>query len=211
MRSEVNAISAGSLGAGWESKGYFGGGNVEEILDSLSGQAAIIAGSAKGVFDEVEAATAILQRVNIFAVNDVGVILPHVDHFVSLHTPKLVHWVELRRDETSAGYGNRDFRVHDGGLYDKREWYQWKALTPTMSLSGMFAAQIAYLMGCHLIVLCGVPCDSTPRYWETGTSTKNTGYQNSQRQIREEMAYKPNFKSRVRSMSGWSREFFGTL
>ena len=84
----------------------------------------------------------------IFAVNDVGCYLAHVDHWVSLHTPRLDHWVEVRRDPTSRPMGNLDFHVHDAGLYGARTWYQWTGLTPLMALSGMFAAQVAYLMGC---------------------------------------------------------------
>lgn len=196
--------------ATWTAKGYCGAGNVADLLGSLHSRAAIVAGSGRGVFDEVADATRRLGNPVVFAVNDVAVLLPHVDHFVSLHTPKLDLWVELRRDPTSKGYGNRDFQVHDGGLYGDRPWHQWTGLTPMMALSGYFAAQIAYLMGCELIVLCGCPGDKTPCFWQH--ESINPAYsQVSQGQIRAEMGYKPHFKKVVRSMSGWSREYFGGL
>jgi hypothetical protein len=193
----------------WWNKGYTGAGNVEVLLDSLTGPA-IVAGNARGVFEDVEKACAELGDLAVvYAANDVGVYLPRVDHLVSLHGPKLAHWVALRRDDTSRPNGNNDFKVHDAGFHGKADWYQWKDLTPVMSLSGYFAAQIAYLMGCSPIVLCGCPGDATPRFWER--TCTNPGYVQSQQSIREEMGYKPEFKKAVRSMSGWSREFFGGL
>jgi len=209
MRSQVTAQSYGSRGASWESKGYSGAGNVEGLIDSLHGRPAIVAGSGKGVFDEVDfAVNRFRDRMPlVFAVNDVGVLLPRVDHLVSLHTPKLDLWAELRRDPTSSGYGNRDFHVHDAGLYGDREWYQWKNLVPTMALSGMFAAQVAYLMGCEPIILCGCPNDNTPRFWERECG--NFDYSRVQQQVKEEMGFKPDFKRVVRAMGGWSRDFFG--
>lgn len=203
------ADSYARLAATWESKGYAGAGNVAGLIDSLRGRPAVVVGGARGCFEEAERAISALHEPVVFAVNDAAVLLPHLDHIVSLHTPKLYHWVELRADVTSGGYGNRDFKVHDGGLYGQEGHYQWTGLTPMMALSGYFAMQIAYLMGCDPIVLAGCPGDSTPRYWETA-STK-TYAQVSNTQIVEEMGYKPEFKKVVRSMSGWSKEFFGGL
>ena len=194
----------------WEHKGYTGGGNVAGLLDSLSGRPAIIAGNARGVFEEVERARQHLgEMVVTYGVNDVAVYLSRLDHMVSLHTTKLVLWAELRRDGYSRPTGNVNFQLHDAGLMGPHLWNQWKDLTPTMSLSGMFAAQIAYLMGCSPIVLCGCPTDGTPRFWEL--QSDNHDYTRSQKTIMDEMSFKPDFKAAVRSMSGWSREYFGSL
>jgi hypothetical protein len=149
-----------------------------------------------------------MGRPIIYAANDVGVYLPHVDHMVSLHTPKLDHWVGLRRDATSKGYGNKDFRVHDGGLYDEREWHQWTGLTPIMALSGLFSAQIAWLMGCSPIVLCGCPTDDTPCFWQYD-GIANVAYVRVQGQFKAEVDRNPEFKKALRSMSGWSKEYVG--
>jgi len=191
----------------WESGGYTGEGS-EALLGELRGQPAIVAGNAKGVFEEVEAAKSILGRCVQFAANDIGVYLSHVDHMVSLHTPKLDHWTGLRRDATSKGYGNKDFRVHDGGLYGEREWHQWTGLTPIMALSGLFAAQIAWLMGCSPIVLCGCPTDTSPCFWQSN-DTLNGGYRKVQSQFKAEVNRNPEFKAALRSMSGWTKEFLG--
>ena len=199
------------MGKSWESKGYVGEGNTAGLLDSLSGRPAIVAGSGKGVFEEVQRTTRIMREPVIFAVNDVGVLLPHIDHFVSHHTPRLVHWVNIRRDPTGGSYGNTDFNVHDSGLYGAADWCQWTGLTPKMSLSGLFAAQIAYLMGCVPIVLAGCPTDDTPRFWETEYKTCNVGYEKTQKTFQQELYFKPEFKRVLRSMSGWSKEFLGGI
>ena len=189
----------------WEFAGYAGEGS-EELLGELRGQPAIIAGNAKGVFEEVSTAQSAMGRPVIFAANDVGVYLPHIDHLVSLHAPKLDHWVGLRRDETSKGYGNKNFRVHDAGLFGEREWHQWTGLTPMMALSGLFACQIAWLMGCRPIVLCGCPTDSTPCFWQPD-STVNGGYPKVQSQFKAEVDRNPEMKKTLRSMSGWTKDY----
>lgn len=202
----VHVENAALRGAKWFHKGYCGQGNVEHLLDSCLGRTAVIVGSAQGVFEEYEQHR---HGALVFAVNDIGMYLPQVDHWVAMHTPKLDHWVALRRDITAKPCGNLDFRVHDGGLYGERDWYQWRALTPTMSYSGMFAAQIAYLMGCEPIVLCGIPQDSTARFFER-EARKDGAYANGQQQIKEECAFKPEFKKAIRSCSGWTRDYFGS-
>ncbi len=204
--AEIVTESYGTTGADWLYRGYCGQGNVVELLDSLSGRTAVICGGAQGVFQEV--APYEKADVVIFAANDVGMYLPRLDHWVSLHTPRLDHWVAVRRDQSGAPMGNMDFRVHDAGLHGVRDWYQWKNLRPVMALSGMFAAQVAWLMGCAKIILCGCPNDATPRFFETQARSRDA-YVNVQRQIKDEMAFKPDFKAAIRSCSGWSREFFG--
>jgi hypothetical protein len=181
------------------------------LLDSSPGKPAIVAGNGRGVFDEVNAArTALGPLAVIYAANDVGVYLPHVDHFCSLHATKLDLWVALRRDAYCRPAGNAEFREHDTGLMGAREErYQWKGLTPTLPLSGLFAAQIAYLMGCSPVVLCGCPCDDTPCFFQAECT--NRGYKESQATLKAEMDFKPEFKKAMRSMSGWSKEFLGGI
>jgi hypothetical protein len=58
------------------------------------------------------------------------------------------------------------------------------------------------------VVLCGIPQDETPPFY-VPSGRKDGAYKNGQSQIKEEMAFKPEFKAALRSMSGWTREFFG--
>jgi len=195
----------------WSKKGYSGESTgVEELIDSALGIPAIVAGSGRGVFEEVGQAQSDLGRFIVFACNDVSVFVPRLDHMVSLHTPKLAMWAYLRRDPTSKGYGNKDFRVHDAGLYGVELWHQWKGLKPLMALSGLFAAQIAYLLGCDPIVLCGVPCDNTPTFWQLD-GFDNPHYAKHSRMLLDECDRVPEFRRSLRSMSGLSQMWLGKL
>lgn len=212
----INAASMGNYGAAWECGKYSGSGNVKELLGSLAGRTAIVAGNAQGVFQEV--ADVVADDVVVFAANDVGVYLPRVDHMVSLHIPKLAHWLDLR----IGGEGRfvKGTKVHTNnhtGAIHQSFLYYWAGLTPTFALSGYFAMQIAYLMGCERIILCGCPGDLTPRFFELESRKDNFGYGNGTKnadkgvktQVTNEMFRVPEFKAKIRSMSGWTREFFG--
>jgi hypothetical protein len=193
-------------GATWFHKGYAGSGNVEPLLDSLSGRVAIVAGNARGVFEEVIQVKA--ENPVVFAANDVGMYLKQVDHMVTLHASKLPHWKAIRQDAFCHYPGNHDFKTHTHG--SENADYDWFGLTPVMALSGMFAAQIAYLMGCYPVILCGCPNDDTPRFFES-KALNGHAYVSVQEQIKQESAYKPEFKAAIRSVSGWTREFFGGI
>ena len=214
MPSHVTAISFPIEGmeSGWQAGGYFGGGNVVNLLDSLHGRPAIVAGSG-GTIDDIagQFQTAMKeldpgnQRPIVFAVNDVGAYLPLCDHLVSLHNDNLIHWAALRQDK----HERASFRTHSLRGAD----YEWTELTPTLALSGYFAMQIAYLMGCEPIVLVGCPGDDTKRFFDLQPTPagKHSTRSGIERQLRLEMQRLPAFRAKVRSMSGWTREFFGGL
>jgi hypothetical protein len=85
-------------------------------------------------------------------------------------------------------------------------------------LSGYFAMQVAYLMGCQPIVLCGCPGEPMARLFEAeartdfgygaGTSENDRGIQ---RQLMAEMERVLEFKARIQSCSGWTKAYFGGL
>jgi hypothetical protein len=191
-------------GSTWECRGYFGSGNVKYLLNSEKGRAAIVCGNAQGVFDEYD--RLIRDDPLVFAVNDVGMYLVRVDHWASLHASKLPSWKAIRNDVFCKYPGNREFKTHTHG--SAHADYDWFGLTPIMALSGMFAAQIAYLMGCDPVILCGCPNDATPRFFES-RAMNGEAYLNTQDQIKRETAFKPELKKVIRSMSGWTKEFFG--
>ena len=212
-----NAATMGSYGAAWEYRGYCGSGNVQPILGSIEGRVAVVCGNSREVFEDY--ARIVNEETIVFAVNDVGVYLPRVDHMVSHHIPKLANWVSLRID--GEGRWIEGTRVHTGSFTDKIHssfLYYWQGLCPQFALSGYFAAQIAYCMGAERIILCGCPAMPWPRFFELETRPDLFGYGNGTKgnndrtvtqQLTEEMARRPDFKSRVRSMSGWTKDFFG--
>lgn len=205
----------GNYGATWEHAGYCGKGNVSDLLGSLRGRAAIVCGNAKGVFEEVEEVQGSRLKVEdpvYFAANDVGMYLPHVDHWMSLHVDNLGAWKPVRWLHPIPGENAKYHSIAQRPFID----YAWEGLTPLFCLSGYFAMQIAYLMGSERIILCGCPGSQVPRFFEAKVQA-NFGYgggstgndKNIQEQVVKEMKRLPDFKERVRSLSGWTREFFG--
>lgn len=205
----------GAYGAQWQHAGYAGSGNVVGLLDTLLGRPAVVAGGAEGVFVEVEQALDILGNPAVFAANDVGMYLPKLDHWVSLHCDNLVAWKNVRWLHPSE---KEDVKYHS---VDRRVFvdYVWQGLTPLFALSGYFAMQIAWLMGCRPIVLCGCPGEPKRRFFEARLRADGFGYGGGTRgsddgvreQLVKEMKRLPQFKAAVRSMSGWTRDFFGGL
>lgn len=214
-----NAPTMGTAGSSWQHGGYSGQGNVAGLLGSAKGRAALVAGNADGVFDEVEKALDHFaargaERPLVFAANDVGMYLRPLDHWASLHYDNLPAWKSVRWLHHK---GAEDIALHSDQPAPHID-HCWHLLTPCMALSGMFAAQIAYLMGCDPIVLCGCPGTQVRRFFEPQART-DFGYgggpgaadKNIRMQIRAELNRVPEFKERLRSMSGWSRDYLGSL
>ena len=204
----------GSYGTTWEAAGYGGAGSVGSLINTLQGRPSIVAGNASGVFDEVEQVLEKHPDAVVFGVNDVGMFLPKLDHWCSLHTDKLATWKATRwlaaREKECTKYHGVDPRA----FID----YDWSSLRPLLALSGYFAMQIAHIMGSDLIVLCGCPGSAARRFFEAKPRTDflyGGGLQGSDQGCREqlvsEMSRLPGFKARVRSMSGWTKQFFGGL
>ena len=188
-------------------RGYRDSCQVESLFDSLLGRTALVVGSG-GPIEHIFEDCAKFLDAAVFAVNDVGMYLPRVDHFVSLHGEKLLNWAAIRRDGTSKPI-HGDFKTHTGKHYPAGIDYQWDGLTPLMPLSGYFAMQLAWIMGAERIVLIGCPGDATKRFFDAkpkpGERYSELGIR---KQIEDEMRRIPEFKRAVRSTSGWTKEFF---
>lgn len=209
-----NAASMPASASEWETRGYHGCGNVQELIGSIAGRNAIVCGNGAGVFEEFEAARAALDNPVVFGVNDCAMYLEPLHHFVSAHTDNLgawkaVRWLNCKSIEVTKYHGV-DYRPNVD--------YVWDRLTPQFALSGYMAMQIAWIMGADRIVLCGCPGDQVPRFFEAraradfgyGNGPAN-GDQGIRQQLEHEMKRLPAFRAAVRSMSGWTREFFGSL
>lgn len=207
-----NAASMGSFGTSWAVRGYGGRGNVAGLIGSLRGRIAVVCGNAAGVFCEYQhlVRTLPLMETTIFAVNDVGVYLPRFDHWVSLHEDNLHTWKQTR---WLHHRGEDDIKYHSVGQKPSVN-YVWEELTPLFALSGYFAMQIAYIMGAEQIILAGCPGSKSQRFFECdprsdfsyGSGENDASVRN---QVIDEMERLPDFKKRVKSMSGWTGEYFG--
>lgn len=210
-----NAESMGAYGSAWQHRGFSGSASVQGAVNSLGGRTALICGNAETVFTDVRLALEQIENPVIFAVNDAGMYLPKVDHWVSLHSDSLPVWRNVRW--LQARHGEKIVLHGDGprGFLD----YAWEGLVPLFCLSGYFAASIAWIMGCDRIVLCGCPGDSTRRFFDAGPRPDGFGYGHGTRssdtgvveQVERVMARNPEFKQAIRSMSGWTADYFGAL
>jgi len=203
----------GTYGSTWQAGGYAGAGSVASLLGTLQGRPALVCGNAAGVFEELDAAKALTMDRDpvVFGVNDVGMYLHPMAHWVSLHGDKFpawkaVRWAHAKGEETCLYHTMPPFEAD----------VMWEALRPVFALSGYFAMQIAWLMGARPIILCGCPGMQAPRFFEA-TARPEFGYGNGpagsdhaiREQLENEMRRLPEFKAAVRSMSGWTAEFFG--
>ena len=205
----------GTYGSTWQERGYCGSGEVSVLLGTIRGRVAIVCGGAASVFDELQAVLTKVEDPVIFAANDVGIYLPKLDHWVTLHTDNLGPWKNVRWLHAKTQEKTLYHAVAARPFVD----YVWEHMTPLLALSGYFAMQVAWVMGAKRIILCGCPGTQTRRFFEGSPREDGFGYgtgvkgsdKGIKEQVEKEMARLPSFKDAVRSMSGWTGEFFGGI
>lgn len=207
----------GTYGSTWQHAGYSGCGNVAGLLDSAKGRAALVCGNAEGVFDQYREAVLKYPEAVIFAANDVGMYLPKLDHWVSGHGDNFPAWKAVRWQEDHTRAVTEVVKLHSV-MNEPIVDYWWDQLNPSFALSGNLAMQIAWLMGCAPIILCGCPNSPMRRFFDVqprdsfgyGGGTRQADA-NIKQQLVNEMDRLPAFKAVIRSMSGWSRDYFGGI
>jgi hypothetical protein len=203
----------GTHNATWEVRGYAGQGNVAQLIDTLHSRTVIVCGNAVSVFHDLERAMKQTKDPVIFAVNDIGMYLPKLDHWVSLHADYLGAWKTVRWNHATRGETTR-YHTYEAKPFSD---FHWQNLTPVMALSGYFAMQIAWIMGAERIILAGCPGMQMRRFFEAESTGNHYGNGNNGsdkgilEQLTREMARVPAFKKAVRSMSGWTNRYFGGI
>lgn len=139
----------------------------------------------------------------VVAANDVGAHWPRVlHHWVTLHPNRLLRWQGLR---TRHGFPN-GYQTWGGKRRGEVAGMQFVEPWGTGS-SGMLAAQVAYLVGCRRVVLCGIPMTPTEHFSESGERFGPTWYAAA-----GHWRAWPPLKDRlyfVRSMSGRTQALLG--
>ncbi len=196
-------------------EGYTVHGECHRLQDSLCGRVAMVCGNAYTVYEDLDSALENVERPVIFAANDIGMYLPVVHHWASLHADKLREWAAVRRCEPSLW---QDFTTHTTVSALRGADNVWAIEPCAFSLSGMFTMQVAYLMGADRIILCGCPGDQTRRFFDKHSRIDyaygggdSAGDQRDHQQLMNEINRVPELKRRVRSMSGRTQEIFGGL
>lgn len=203
-----NAASMPVSQADWVHRGFSGHGDMGRWFEVMAGRTAIVCGNGAGVWEQYASACALVHDPIIVAVNDVGMYLPTVDHWVSLHVDAFPAWQSVRNMQERPPESTQIHSATPRGFLDA--W--WDRLTPQFPLSGYFAMQLCWVMGAERIVLCGCPGDSSPLWY--GPRTRGPfdyGSLNIQAMVQHEMQTRPDFKAAVRSLSGWTQTYFGGL
>lgn len=166
---------------------------------------ALCLGGAAGVQDDWAAALALGEYDFIVACNDVGAIWPgRLDAWCTLHPEKLAGWRDQRRANGFADAAR--YLVH--GDYPPK----WAELVEfrfpgqdNSGSSGLFAVKVALIdLGADRAVLAGIPLSRTSHFFDAAQWEAAGGY----REVWERL--RPEYRARIRSMSGWTAHFFGT-
>ena len=170
---------------------------------------AIVLGGAACVYDDIAQLLKMFHNEGwpglYIAANDIGVHWPLLDHWASFHVDKLVRWKEERaRNGLPPAYGTWGWQP---GQQVDFVLYPWSG-----GSSGMLATQVAIILGCTKIVLCGIPMTPTAHFPQSNEFKPETtvwaeadGHWKSWVRVHQQGW----FEDRVRSMSGRTRELFG--
>lgn len=210
----------------WSYRGIEGYGTRPDIVGTFSGPL-VIAGCARNVWEDLEKCP---RTIPIMAINDIGVYLPIVHHWLSMHDDILLCMNETRarikRPEPHmlhSSYGTRRNRLDREDASNQILWpvqrtarydlptpacHYWH-LNAQCSVSGVFATLIALLLGYEDIILAGIPATSIGAFYDP---IQRQGPHGNARYIRRweaTVAQYSEVANCVRSLSGNTRELLG--
>jgi hypothetical protein len=168
---------------------------------------ALVLGSAACLSADLSQARALLRiagvgRPVIIAVNDAGWWYPgHLDHWATLHPENLPAWLRRRapRNRPTTWSWKRDKDQPVDIILDKR-----------YGSSGRFGANVARSLGADIIVLCGVPLDGRPRFFDPPDRAWSVAASYQLQWCSEDLVNELSDQVMV-SMSGWTADRFGRL
>lgn len=165
----------------------------------------LVLGGAACVWDDLETAQQMLgdrERVMV-AANDVGM---HIDgdfHWCTLHAEHMPGWEAERAarglPRTYTTWG-RTYPYGEEHLQALTE----RAVEHGMGSSGMLAVEVAVHLGCAPILLCGVPLDDSPHFFDAAAWAHASGFRRHWERRAQWLR-----ERHVRSMSGWTRDLLG--
>lgn len=189
----------------WDYRGYRGPGD-PALLATKEGKAAIVIGTAGCVWEDLARVEHLREAADIFAVKEIGAFLPWiVHHWVTLHPKELPHLMALRlvrhygMDIKPVTHSNKPHSAVD---------HAWEMANYGAN-SGFYAAEVALVMGYDRIILAGCPADNTPHFYDPPWRKTTAGDSHVLKAWRLEIMRNGEIRSRVRSLSGWTRDLLG--
>jgi len=169
----------------------------------------LILGGASCLHDDIAAYDGPMDGV--VACNDAGMIWPGgLDAWISLHPQlfTLKRWIDKRQ-----GPPARRLFAHKEADKDTQRSrypagleftdYRFPGQTHSGS-SGLFAAKVALIdLGFDRAVLCGVPMDPRPHFFDATDWKSAEGFRSAWLAVPQE------YRDRMRSISGWTRTLLG--
>ena len=152
----------------------------------------------------------VYHAFDVMAINEIGMYLPHVDHWVSMHDDVLRHLSEIRKQlglaETML-HSNTPLRpdTHCACCGGMVYWH----LAAALGCSGLLAVHIAVLLGYEAILLAGIPADNHGNFYHPATMGGTHGVVRAKERWEAAIRRVPAIAQRVRSLSGWTRELLG--
>jgi hypothetical protein len=188
----------------WEYRGIRGGGNEPPSCCGKFRGLALVIGSARCAWEDLEPYRTRSKAAVV--VNDMGIYLDWpIDHWVSLHPELLTIWLDLRRKHSypiSSGYETHTQKSSPG---IKNAWN----LEKYAAYSGLFAVEIALLLGYDEIVMCGIPADGSGRFFDPPWLAGHHDDKNGKDSFKRHCLNNKELTKRVRSMSGWTKQLLG--
>lgn len=141
------------------------------------------------------------------AANDIGVVWPdRLDAWCSMHPEKLRKWAAERQ---SSGLIRAPLWSHRQAVPAGAPWLGH--ITPAQfgpkiraGNSGLFAAKIAMVdLGFDRVVFCGCPMEPTPHFYG------GEAWRDAEPHWADWLQLPPEWRARMRSMSGRTRELLG--
>ena len=204
------------------------------LLGTCAGRSLVIAGNGRTIWDDLRRSGAfpyglmdiepsyVPQDVlppDLMAINDIGMYLPSLEHWVSFHDDTLVLQNELRyrvwpyttqpqlHSNTRGQMGREDRRspIHEAGVSVQ----YWGFEEPRMYSSGVLGICIGLMLGYDRIVLAGMPADNQGNIFQPPWEWSKQGTDTAQEVWQNLIAWVPEVKERVRSLSGNTRKWLG--
>ena len=183
--------------------------NPQGPLPEVKGQGTLLViGSAACVWEDLRHYDQQHGDQDRLAVNDMMAYYPgRLQYGATLHGEKLPGWTFGQYFLCAKG-GWPPMQVHSHVHRDGIR-YVWP-LQREGGTSGIFAVMVGLLMGYERIVLAGVPCDASPRFfdppWKLHAQFGMETVQQEWQRARDEV---PMFRERVCSLSGQTKEWLG--
>jgi len=173
---------------------------IPKIAGTYKGVVAVY-GGGKGMWDDYAKMQEFGVEHDTMAINIAGLFIPNLTHLFSLHYKNISYISKWRKVE----YGKADKQIcHSSKMIDGVD-YVWHL--PTMaSTSGLLSVVLAHLLGYDKIILCGVPMDNSGYFYKPFV---NETFKDRCREMELEMLRDKDIGTKIRSMSGRSKNVFG--